>query len=118
MPVAGILKRIKSFAPKLLTAANSVNKFYKSFEPIIDVALDAIPYGSIGKQVLHGVSKGIDLVDNVSQVVKKKSEANKPGYTSQPKNNELLFGQPINQTKNSKMIQPFIQQEVDDWDDS
>jgi len=71
MPVAGFFKRVKDFAKKGLKGAKILNDIYKMGQPIVDFALDMIPYGSLAKPVLHGISTGIDVADNLVNNVKK-----------------------------------------------
>ena len=78
MPVAGYWKRFKNISTGLLKVANFLNNNYKSLQAFADPILDAVPYGSIAKTVLHGVSKGIDTVTNI---------ANKFGIGDQSSNN-------------------------------
>jgi hypothetical protein len=70
MPVAGFFKRLKDLPSKLLGGANILNKIYKTISPVADLALDFIPYGSIVKPILHGISTGVDVVNNLATNVK------------------------------------------------
>ena len=65
MPVAGLWKRIKQLGTKALNVGNTLNKVYKSVAPIINPILDAVPYGSLVKTGLQGVSTGMDVVNNM-----------------------------------------------------
>ena len=78
MPVAGFWKRLKNIGSGFLKVANFLNNNYKSLQAFADPLLDAVPYGSIAKTVLHGVSKGIDTVTSI---------ANKFGMGDQSSNN-------------------------------
>ena len=72
MPVAGIFKRLKDFAIKGMKGANVLNKVYKTLAPVVDMAFDFFPYGSLVKHVLHGISTGIDVANNLVTNVKKR----------------------------------------------
>ena len=96
MVVAGFWKRLKNFLPKLLDVPGMVNTLYKAVQPIVDPILDTIPYGAIGKQVLHGVSKGVDVFDNVKNTIREKK-------TQQ--SNQGMFGAPLNQAQPLHSVQ-------------
>lgn len=62
---AGFLKKLKNIGNLIGKGANWVNKnIIKPLNPIIDTALDFIPYGNTIKHVKNTVTKGLDLLDN------------------------------------------------------
>ena len=65
MPVAGFWNRIKNIGLGGMKVANFINKAYKTLQPLVDTALDVIPYGSLVKPVLHGISTGVDVANNL-----------------------------------------------------
>ena len=65
MPVAGIWKRFRQLGTKALNVGNTLNKLYKQISPIINPILDAVPYGSLVKTGLQGVSLAMDTTNNI-----------------------------------------------------
>lgn len=62
---AGFLKKLKNISNIVGKGVNWVNKnIVKPLNPIIDTALDFVPYGGIAKGVKNTISKGIDLLDD------------------------------------------------------
>lgn len=65
---AGFLKKLKKLGNLVGKGASWVNKnIIKPLNPIIDTALDFIPYGSVVKGVKNTVTKGLDALDNIYQ---------------------------------------------------
>ena len=71
MPVAGLWNRLKKIGLGGMKVANFINKAYKTLQPLVDTALDVIPYGSLVKSILHGVSTGFDVANNLVINVRK-----------------------------------------------
>ena len=71
MPVAGFWNRLKNIGLGGMKVANFINKAYKTLQPLVDTALDVIPYGSLVKPILHGVSTGVDVANNLVTNVRK-----------------------------------------------
>ena len=65
---AGFLKKLKKLGNLVGKGASWVNKnIIKPLNPVIDTALDFIPYGNVVKGVKNTVTKGLDALDNIYQ---------------------------------------------------
>jgi len=74
MPVAGIFKRLKDFAIKGMKGANVLNKVYKTLAPVVDMALDFIPYGSFVNLFYMEFQQELMLQTISSQMFKKEKQ--------------------------------------------
>ena len=62
----GYLKKLKNLGKLIGKGANWVNQnIVKPLNPLIDTALDFVPYGNTIKNVKNTVTRGLDLLDNV-----------------------------------------------------
>lgn len=65
---AGFLKKLKNIGNLIGKGVSWVNKnIIKPINPIIDTALDFVPYGSTIKNVKNTITQGLDALDNVYQ---------------------------------------------------
>lgn len=63
---AGFLKRAKRLAGIGSGILGTVNNLYKSVKPAVDTVVGLLPGGSVINNVLSGASKGIDMIQPIT----------------------------------------------------
>ena len=63
---AGFLKRAKRLAGIGSGILGTVNNLYKSVKPAVDTVVGLLPGGSVINSVLSGASKGIDMIQPIT----------------------------------------------------